>query len=520
MVPRFRLDPPWISQTADAIISRDGVLLKECIVNAVSGKSVGLQDDSNESVTGLVDHGYESLEVEIQRVSTAKPVSGTSSKIISMVEAERRHLTAAMVRVAVTGALAKYQETHRVIYKVDASEMEKEEASEEELVNKTVHNTLLRGLLFAFEAFQEVHSMPREHYPPRQGPQTKGTVGWDTLILLYFVHHIPHVAREASGVVVDEATAELIRQWRKLLVALQSADGHEAPERSRRRGTLSIVNGLLMILFSRYNTHQCNVLVAAVESAERLPREAAKSFLQPSQHMTSEVLTYYYFKGRLALYGHRFEEALESLRYAYSLLPPFPNASPPQCKNKFRVRFYMCIAAIITGKTIPPAVLDEDSILKPILVPLITSIQRGDPIAFHLAMETFSSTFRRRGVYLILQQCKHLCALMLLARVHAILGTIEGFDNSRIPLAALVAAQQTIIDEGIEESQNSIASPTRRKEHDDVLALHHTNDDTIALAISQLIAGGWVRGYLSYEHRTLVLSKAMPFPTLQQPISR
>lgn len=515
MVPRFRVDPSWIAKTTDAILTRDGVLLKDCIVSAVSGKSIAVQDDSNESVNGLVDHLYQTLEVEIERLATGNASRGTTTKASSLIEAEHRHLTAAMVRVAVTGALAKYQERNKVIFKVDASEMEKEEASEEELVNKTVHNTLLKGLLFAFEAFQEVHSMPRMHYPPRHGSKTKGTVGWDTLILLYFVHHIPQVAREASGVVVDEATGELIRQWRKLLVALQSADDHEAPEHSRRRGTLSIVNGLLMILFSRYNTHQCTVLINAVENAERLPKAAAKSYLQPSQHMSSEVLTYYYFKGRLALYNHRFEEALESLRYAYSLLPPFTLASPPQCKNKFRIRFYLCIAAIITGKTIPPAVLDEDNILKPIVGPLITSIQRGDPIAFHLAMETFSSTFRRRGVYLILQQCKHLCALMLLARVHAILGA-AGVDNSRIPLAALVAAQQAIINEGIEESQNSIASPTRRKEHDDVLALHHTNDDTIALAISHLIAGGWARGYLSYEHRTLVLSKTMPFPTLHR----
>eukprot|EP00796_Vickermania_ingenoplastis_P005177 gene5177-3724_t len=487
MVQENRVDPAWITKATTAITSRDGVYLKDAIVDAVEGTAAVLHNDSSSAIGEMTDLLYRSVEDGVSRIPSPTPLSA-SNAVSSSVEKEHRHLIEAVVRAAVTGALAKYQETHGVIFRVEASEMEKEEPSNEELVKRTVHNTLLRGMLYAFEAFQEEQ-------------KTKGTVGWDTLVLLYFVHLIPKIAREASGCVVDEATGEVVRQWRKLLIALQSADAHEQPEHSRRRGTLSIVNGLLMILFSRYNTHQCNVLVSAVEHAEKgALQDSSKSILQPSQHMTSEIVTYYYFKGRLELYNHRFEEALTSLRHAYRLLPPF----------SFRVRFYLCIAALINGKMIPDAVLDEDNIIRPMLSPLIASIQRGDYMSFHLALETFSATFRRRGVYLLLQQCKHLCTLMLLSRVHGIIASL-GSDNSRVPFAALVEAQKVVMEEG---STTTVASPAKRKEQEDILALHHTTEEAMALSISHLIARGYVRGYLSYEHRTLVLSKALPFPTL------
>lgn len=511
---KYSVDRSWVQKVSTAITTRDGVLLKECLMNGVNGESATLRDGSEASVRGLLDQLYKevSQQVDLNPVPSVVGLAASpATDANAAIEEERRHGIETAVRVAMTGALAIYQKSNRIYFEVESFEMETEALTEEEKIQRTYHNTLLRGMLFAFEAFQKVHSMGREHYPPRRGVKTKGTVGWDTLVLLYFVHFIPKIVREASGSVVDDVTGEVVRQWRKLLIAVQNADSQEAPEHSRRRGTLSIVNGLLMILFSRYNTHQCNVLMNAVDHAERsAARDASKSVLQASKHMTSEMLTYLYFKGRLDLYGHRFEEALGSLRRAYSLLPPFIESSPSQCRNKFRVRFYLCIAAIINGRKIPEAILTEDGIMQPMMLPLIQSIQRGDPIAFHMALESFSSTFRRRGVYIVLQQCKHLCFLMLLARVHSIMGSC-GFDNSRVPLAALVAAQRVVILEG---SQENSFLPIKKKKYDEILALHRVDEDTMALSLSHLISRGWVRGYLSYEHKTLVLSKTLPFPTL------
>lgn len=524
MVARFSIENSWIVKVADAIARRNSVPLRDCIEKAQVGQAAILLDSSNESINGLIDSLYEGIGSSMQQFLLSSPSpnrnqshsASSDHDCDSLNEKERQHLTEAVVRVAVTGALACFQKKNSVFFKSESSEMDREDLTEEDLVSQTVHNTLLKGLLYAFNAFQEVHSMARTHYPARQGSSTKGTVGWDTFILLYFVHQIPLIARKSSGSVVDDASGELIRRWRKLLIAVQGADPHEAPAHSRRRGALSIVNGLLSILFSRYNTHQCNVLVSAVEHSEK-SAGGQRSILQPSKHITSEVVTYFYIKGRLALYGRRFDEALSCLRHAYSLLPRFSHVNEEQCKNKFRVRFYMCIAALLVGVQIPQVVLDEDNILLPIVLPITESIRRGDSLGLYLALETFSSTFRRRGVYLLLQQCRPLCMLMLLVRVHSCMAQLE-IDNSRIPLSVLLAAEQVVVSEGIEHRKKTSASITgKKKELDEELIHSHTQtSNSLAVSLSTIIGKGFIRGYISYEHQILVLSKAQPFPTLTQ----
>lgn len=526
MVPRFSIEKSWVLKVAETIAERNSVPLKECIDKAIAGDAAVLLDSSNESISGLIDDLYEQVGISLERFSlSCSPKnylseSGSSlSASESLNERERTHMTETVVRVAVTGALATYQKKNNVFFKSEMLEMEREDLTEEELVTQTVHNTLLKGLLYAFDAFQEVHSMSRTHYPPRHGPTTKGTVGWDTFILLYFVHQIPLIARKASVSVVDNASGELVRRWRKLLTAVQSADSHEVPAHSRRRGALSIVNGLLAILFCRYNTHQCNVLVNAVEHSER-SWDGQRSILQPSKHITSEVVTYFYFKGRLALYGQRFEEALDCFRFAYSLIPPFSQVNEEQCKNKFRTRFYMCVAAVLLGKEIPQAVLEVDNILAPLLLPLTDSIKRGDSNGLEIGLENFSSTFRRRGVYLLLRQCKQLCLLMLLVRVHSIIGN-AGIDNSRIPLSALLAAEKVIANEEEEQRKAQNMRGTAKPKglrHDTGKDCDNVNyhSSSLAIALSNLIGKGLVRGYLSYEHQILVLSKAQPFPTIKR----
>lgn len=524
MVARFSIENAWVVKVADAIARRNSVPLRDCIEKAQVGQAAVLLDSSNESINGLIESLYEGIGNSMEQSLMSSPSSkrnqshnaSSAQDCESLNEKERQHLTETVVRVAVTGALACFQKKNNVFFKSEASEIDREDLTEEELVTQTVHNTLLKGLLYAFDAFQEVHSMARTHYPARQGSATKGTVGWDTFILLYFVHQIPLIARKSSGSVVDDASGELIRRWRKLLIAVQGADPHEAPAHSRRRGALSIVNGLLSILFSRYNTHQCNVLVSAVEHSEKSVG-GQRSILQPSKHITSEVVTYFYFKGRLALYGQRFNEALDCLRHAYSLLPNFSQVNEEQCKNKFRVRFYMCIAALLVGKQIPQVVLREDNILSPIVLPITESIRCGDSLGLYLALETFSSTFRRRGVYLLLQQCRPLCMFMLLVRVHSCLAQL-GFDNSRIPLSVLLAAEQVVVNEGIEHRKTVSANNTGKpKELDEEFIHSHTqNSDSLTISLSNIIGKGFIRGYLSYEHQMLVLSKAQPFPPLTQ----
>jgi hypothetical protein len=546
----FTVDAGWMEMAAAAICTRNGIVLKDVIAKAEQGIPLRIENDNAATLRNILHVMQTNIEGKCNEYLSTHETTlrlfrdrhPTSSQV-SLASEERRHCREMVVRVAMTGALADFQRRNqRCVHDNPASSQvvvpqEEDDAPQhvevtDADVERSVQTTLLKGLLYAFEAFQECHSMNRDHYPPRKDNSTPGTVGWDTLVLLYLVHRIPQVARHASGSAIDESIGQVIRTWRKLLVALQSVDSDEAPEHSRRRGALALVNGLLIILFQRYNTHQCAVLLGAVDHAEKVAEsteETFRSILHPSRHMISEVVTYYYYKGRMHLYERQLEEAHRSLREAYTLLPPAGFGNEPQRLNKERVRFFLAVAGVANGRRIPAELLRADEDLLPRLFgALVWAIERGDPVRFSKALDTHAPVFHRRGVYLILQQAKLLCYLMVVARVHAAMGLLPNTDNSRITIGTLLAAYEFIT--GAEEKEKATSSMTSSKSkkrsredvtknngfpHESAGADAIMDEDRMALWVAKLIARGYVRGYYSHEHRTLVLSKKAPFPLLQ-----
>ncbi|KAG5464837.1 hypothetical protein LSCM4_00279 [Leishmania orientalis] len=544
----FFIEAAWLEAAAVGICSRNGIILKDAIAKAEKGIPVQIKNDSAPTLLNLIRTTHASLKQACERylrqnaqnlrlTRTGKPTPAVEA----LNEAERASCRELVARIAITGALTQYQRCTRKCVLQDSTSLSSVSSQPSHSASKTVQGndvtdeqlersvqtTLLKGLLYAFESFQECHSMNRDHYPPRVDGNTPGTVGWDTLVLLYLVHRIPQVARHASGSAIDDSIGQVIRTWRKLLVALQSVDADEAPEHSRRRGALSLVNGLLIILFQRYNTHQCAVLLGAVEHAEKVAEsshDAGRSILHPSRHMVSEVVTYYYYQGRMRLYERKLDEAHRILRSAYTLLPPAGFGNEPQRLNKERVRFFLSVAGVANGRRIPDEILRADEDLLPRLFGALTvAIERGDPVHFSAVLDRHASTFHRRGVYLILQQAKILCYLMVVARVHTAMAAIPDADNSRITIPTLLAAYTYITSEESRSGKSSVAPKKRSRDNESVTPICEArmaetvmDEDRMALWIAKLIARGFVRGYYSHEHKTLVVSKKVPFPLLQE----
>lgn len=561
----------WVHKCGKAIASRHGVLLKECLAAAESGEVVQLTSDHPAALESLVLNVKQTLTDATATYAARHPQPYTPAPSAggrqgrgqgptprhpqpqhhhrhrAAEEREREGYIQTVLRVAITGALARYQQIQQ-----------QQQAPSSPAASSTAlyHNTLARGLLHAFEAFREVHAMDRDFYPHPgrlrgSNYTTVGTVGWDTIVLLHFVHRIPHLMRHAEGEGIDEAVGAAVRGWRRLLVELQTADPLQPPADSRRRGMLSLVNGLLMMLFQRFNTHQCAALLAAVDHAEQQSQHLApddtssRSVLRPSAHMTSEVITYHYYVGRMRLYEQRLEEAHRALREAYTLLPaPGAPSTGPQHRNKQRVRFFLAVAGVACGWQVPDAILDADDFIQLSLGLLVRAMQRGDAVAYEAALDAYSSIYRRRGVFLILQRAKVLCFLLLVARVHAAMAALPGVDNSRITLTTLVRAYNEAVAEGhalaaAATGDAPYASPTtptptekttsgkesasvsRRRPREETAgaaaaALEAMDDDRMVLWVAKLITLGHVRGYISHEHKTVVLSKADPFPRLHR----
>lgn len=408
-------------------------------------------------------------------------------------------------------------------------------------------NKLVQGLLHAFEAMQEVHMRDRSSYrtakmTKQQLPSSAETPGWDTVPLMSLVHMIQKAAQTAGSAVNEEGLTQIVRSWRKLLKYLQSSDSGVAQEFSRRRGALAVVNGLMIMLFQHNNTHQCRALLQSVEHSENVAEttgDVTKSVLRPAAHMIAEVVKFRYYQGRMKLYEKKFSEAAASFTVAYRLTPPLDVCSPPQRDNKLRIHFYRLVTGIVCGQEPPSSWFDSDPLSKHLFRPIVEAIREGNPQSFCRALDRNAPLFRKRGVYMLLQQARILCYLYLLQRVHALVGAVPSADNTKLSVALILDAARVVMDghsvadeaafenysggnaDGFEnEVQLSATSPcdpppAKKSRMESIIADSASLDiDAMCLWIARLISRGFVRGYLSYEHKILVLSKAAPFPTI------
>eukprot|EP00758_Cryptobia_borreli_P002670 Tbor_TRINITY_DN3199_c0_g1::TRINITY_DN3199_c0_g1_i1::g.14636::m.14636 len=382
-------------------------------------------------------------------------------------------------------------------------------------------NKLLKGLLFAFDSFQTAHTFERlpHHY--------QGFPGWDTAALLTLVHEIQGVA-ESITTVDEESINSIVRNWRRLFVSLQSVDKEVESSKSRRRGALVVVNGLLTVLFRHNITHQCRVILRFIEQNETAAEttdDPLKSVIMPAKHLVSEVIKFRYYQGRMRQYDKNYAGAFNSLMEAYCLSPPWSSdetqMNKEQRENKIRIHFYLTVAGIMYGLQPPMNFLSADPVTYEIFFPVVEAIRLGSPAAFTAALDVNGSVLRRKGVFMLLQRARIYCYLHMLRITHTAISE-AGKDNTMIPFSLLVSAlaetNHTLCDE---DSPLSIAKLFKQQiqESNDTKCLRvevegQLEVEDMALWLGRLISIGLVKGYLSYEHSTLVLSKKDPFPTL------
>jgi hypothetical protein len=374
----------------------------------------------------------------------------------------------------------------------------------------TAYNKLVQGLLHSFDLFQDLHLRDRSHYssirnPPRHS--TAGTTGWDTVPLITLVHMIQSAAHHATSV-NEEALNELVRNWRRMYITLLTTDKGVQSEFSRRRGALAVVNGLLIMLFQHNNTHQCRVLLSAVEQNEKSAETSgdfSKSVLNPASHMIAEVVKFFYYQGRMKLYERKYNDAFGCFLKAYRQTPQLHLCSPQQHKNKLRILFFLMTSGVSCGLMPPEEILSVDPFIRHIFQPLLQSIQDGDHVAFSRAVDKNDEVLRKRGVFMMLHQARILCFLYLLKRVHAALVASTG-QGSQIPVSLLVEASNIL---QRSHGKSSVTDAVASKKHR--IEAQTLDEDAMSLWMARLISRKFVRGYISYEHRTLVISKKEPF---------
>lgn len=243
-----------------------------------------------------------------------------------------------------------------------------------------------------------------------------------------------------------------------------AADNRTADYETKRIGMLSLVNQLLKVYFRINKLHLCRPLIRAIDSS-------------PFKDMfpLAQQITYRYFVGRKAMFDSDFKSADEYLSYA------FENCHRRSIKNKRLILTYLIPVKMLLGYMPAKHLLQKYDLMQ--FWNLVLTVKNGDLRGIDQVMEEHDSFFIRAGIYLIVEKLKITAYRNLFRRVYLV------EKNHQIDIQLLQAALQVVGQEDVD------------------------CDETQCI-VANLIFNGQIKGYISYQHKKLVVSKANAFPPL------
>lgn len=244
-----------------------------------------------------------------------------------------------------------------------------------------------------------------------------------------------------------------------------AADNRAAEEDSKRIGMLTLVNQMFKVYFRINKLHLCKPLIRAIDS-----------YQYKENFSLSQQITFRYFVGRKAMFDSDYKAADEYLTYA------FENCHKLSKRNKRLILIYLVPVKMLLGYVPSYKVLEKYDVIE--FWELVRAVCQGNLKLFDEIMEKHESFFIKCGIYLIVDKLKIIAYRNLFRKVYLILNTHQ------IPVEALQEALvylgQTDVD--LDETQCIVAN---------------------------LIYEGKIKGYISHQHRKVVVSKQNPFPPLK-----
>eukprot|EP01064_Diplonema_japonicum_P033722 TRINITY_DN672_c2_g1_i1.p1 TRINITY_DN672_c2_g1~~TRINITY_DN672_c2_g1_i1.p1 ORF type:complete len:480 (+),score=99.33 TRINITY_DN672_c2_g1_i1:49-1440(+) len=277
---------------------------------------------------------------------------------------------------------------------------------------------------------------------------------------------------------MDEVTSALQTSLSKL-----GSDRTPNIADSKKRGMVTLCNNLSKAAF---HTNNMGVIKPSMQMLSREIEKSSKDGTKSPLDLTTQGqrVTHLFYSGRVSMLEQRFNEAEEDLKAAFKL------CHTSYRKNQIRILVFLVTVKLVQGK-FPSSELLAEYGLTAIFQPLVEAIQVGNTHQFDKAIEDNASFFAKLGIYVILHRARMMCFLNLTRRVHYCLVSLKPGDatfSSRVKMAQLTAAYETA-------NNGKTISP-----------------DEIECALVCLIANGQIKGYISRQHQTVVLSKGNPFP--------
>lgn len=237
---------------------------------------------------------------------------------------------------------------------------------------------------------------------------------------------------------------------------------------SKKLAIFSVTNVLFKIYFKLNTLQLCSKLINVVERPG--PANALDSYhLFP----VADVVTYKFYIGRLKMFEDKYEDARECFMFALRHTPQ------SEVRNRRRILCSLVPVQMCLGVMPGPAVGTVYGFTD--YMDLGRAVIAGNLKSYDEIMQRNQRTFICSGVYLVLEQVKMIAYRNLLKKLYMI------SNSTRIKLGWMESAMQWMGDEEIDL-------------------------DEIECIIANLIYQGKVKGYISHQKRTLIISKQDPFP--------
>jgi len=241
-------------------------------------------------------------------------------------------------------------------------------------------------------------------------------------------------------------------------------DNRCAPEDSKKWGMLNLVNQLFKIYFKINKLHLCKPLIRAIDG---LPIKDKFSI--------SQLVTYRYYIGRKAMFDSDFKAAEETLSFA------FQRCHARARKNKRQILIYLLPVKMLLGHMPKRELLEKYDLRQ--FTDVAHAVSSGNLSLLNEALERNEAFFIKCGIYLILEKLKVITYRNLIKKVSLIMKTHQ------LPIKAFTAAFNWMGERDVD-------------------------DDEMQCILANLIYEDKIKGYISYQHKKLVVSKANAFPPL------
>ncbi|KFB38710.1 AGAP008498-PA-like protein [Anopheles sinensis] len=268
-----------------------------------------------------------------------------------------------------------------------------------------------------------------------------------------------HAKSSKAGEILEKAAESLMSCFR-----VCAGDTRSSDEETKRLGMLNLVNQLLKVYFRINKLHLCKPLIRAIDSS---------NFKE--NFSLAQRITYKYLAGRKSMYDSNFKSAEEYLTFA------FENCPRRFTKNKRLILIYLTPVKMLLGYMPRKEILERYNLLQ--FHDLAAAVKEGNVRKFDEAIRRHEMFLINAGVYLIVEKLKIITYRNLIKKVYLIL------ETHQIDMDAIHTALQF---SGVED----------------------VSIDETHCIVANLIYEGRIKGYISYQHNKLVISKQNAFPNV------